>query len=60
MRRREILLAGMAGNLVATALGIVALTKSSSNKWMAVTGVVVNGVELGGVLILMLLGAVNK
>jgi hypothetical protein len=50
----------IAGNLVGAGLGIAALTKSISNKWMAVTGVIVNGVERFVILLLMLIGSVQE
>ncbi len=52
--------AGIAGNLVGVGLGVAALTKSISNKWMAVTGVIVNGAEVAGILLLMLIGLAQK
>ena len=54
------MLAGMAANLAGAIFGIVALTKTISNRWMALTGVIANGVELVGVLFLMVLGLAQK
>jgi hypothetical protein len=51
---------GMATNLAGAIFGIVALAKPISNRWMAVTGVIANGVELVGVLFLMVLGLAHK
>jgi hypothetical protein len=50
------MMAFMAVNLMGAVLGIVALTKPISNKWMALTGLILNGLELVGVLFLMIVG----
>lgn len=42
-------LLNIVANLAGMVLGIIALTKPASNKWMAVTGLVVNFTELAGV-----------
>lgn len=52
--------AGMAANLAGILFGAVVLTKPIANKWMAVTGVIANSVELCGVLFLMILGWSQK
>jgi hypothetical protein len=46
----------MAVNLAGAVLGIVPLTRRVSNKWMAVTGLILNGTELVGILFLTILG----
>jgi len=38
-------------------MGIVALTKNVSNRWMAVTGAIVNGAEVLGIIGLMIIGS---
>jgi hypothetical protein len=50
------LFANLAVNLVGTILGIVALTRPLSNKWMAVTGVSVNVAAILAVVGLVILG----
>jgi len=52
--------AGMAANLAGFIFGVVTLAKPISNKWMAVTGVIANAVELVGILFLMILGLASK
>jgi GYF domain 2 len=51
-------LAGLVSNIVGIIFAIMALTKPASNKWMAVSGLVINIAELGGVIVLAILGAV--
>ena len=51
---------GMAANLAGAIFGIVALTKTISNRWMAVTGAIANIVEIVGVLFLVVLGLAQK
>ena len=51
-----LLFAGIGANIVGLILGIIPLMKSVSNKWMAIVGVIVNGLELVGVVLLMIIG----
>ncbi|MDB6063812.1 MAG: hypothetical protein JWR26_20 [Pedosphaera sp.] len=51
---------GMGLNLAGVIFGIIALRQRISNRWMAITGVIANGVELLGVLSLMALGLAMK
>ena len=53
-------IAGVAANLVGTILGIIALKKPLSNKWMAITGLVVNLVELFVLMALIVVGLAAK
>lgn len=50
----------MAVNLAGALFGIIALTKTISNRWMAVTGVIANGVELVGMLLWIVFGLVQR
>lgn len=43
-------------NLIGAILGLASLGKSIRNKWMAVTGIIVNGCEIAGVILLMVIG----
>ena len=52
-----LIFAGMAVNLAGCIMGIVALTKNVSNRWMAVTGAIVNGAEVLGIIGLMIIGS---
>ena len=54
-----LIFAGMAANLAGCVMGIVALTKNVSNRWMAVTGAIVNAVEVLGIIGLMIIGSSN-
>jgi hypothetical protein len=54
------ILGGMVANLAGCILGVVTISKPISNKWMAVTGLIANGVELVAVLILMIVGLAMK
>ncbi|MDB6066906.1 MAG: putative rane protein/domain protein [Pedosphaera sp.] len=52
--------AGMAVNLAGVVFGIIGLRRTCSNRWMAITGVVANGLELFAVLSLMVIGLATK
>ncbi len=52
--------AGMGGNLVGIVLGVISLPKNSRNKWMAVIGLILNVVELLGILFLILIGLARR
>jgi hypothetical protein len=52
--------AGLAVNLAGAIFGLITFRKLISNRWMALTGAIVNGVELLGVLGLIILGIASK
>jgi GYF domain 2 len=46
----------LAANLIGAVFGIAALCRNGSNRWMAVTGLTVNGVEILTILVVLLIG----
>ncbi|MDZ4816196.1 MAG: DUF4339 domain-containing protein [Verrucomicrobiota bacterium] len=55
-----LMFAGMAANLAGAVLGTIALTMSISNRWMAVAGLIANGLEIFGVVMLMVIGSAQR
>jgi len=54
------LMGNMMVNLLGLILGLIVVFKPSSNRWMAIVGVALNGIELLGVIMLMILGLAHR
>lgn len=52
--------AGLAVNLLGVIFGLITIGKPIPNKWMAVTGTILNALELLGILLLMAIGLASK